>query len=117
MALLRLPSRRAIMRAGLAAAGAAVLPDVGQAADTELRFGLTPVFLTSDLELLARLKAYLERATERPVRLVTRRTYQEITTLLLTGQLDAAWICGYPFVAYRPELALVAVPVRFGSGK
>ncbi|MDR3464853.1 MAG: PhnD/SsuA/transferrin family substrate-binding protein [Xanthobacteraceae bacterium] len=114
MALLRLPSRRAILRAGLAAAGAAVLPDVGQAADTELRFGLTPVFLTSDLELLARLKAYLERATERPVRLVTRRTYQEITTLLLTGQLDAAWICGYPFVAYRPELALVAVPVWKG---
>ena len=67
----------------------------------ELRFGLTPVFLTSDLELLDRLRSYLEQATGFPVRLVTRRTYQEITSLLLSGQLDAAWICGFPFVANR----------------
>lgn len=80
----------------------------------ELKFGLTPVFLTSDLELLARLKTYLERAVGRSVRLVTRRTYQEITSLLISGQLDAAWICGFPFVAYRPQLALVAVPVWQG---
>jgi phosphonate transport system substrate-binding protein len=84
------------------------------ASSSELKFGLTPVFLTSDLELLAHLRAYLERATGRPVRLVTRRTYQEITTLLLSGQLDAAWICGFPFVANRARLALVAVPVWRG---
>jgi hypothetical protein len=29
----------------------------------------------------------------------------------VSRQIDAAWICGYPFVAYRNELALVAVPV------
>jgi phosphonate transport system substrate-binding protein len=29
--------------------------------------------------------------------------------MLLTGQLDAAWICGFPYVQYR--LALVAVPL------
>jgi phosphonate transport system substrate-binding protein len=107
------PPRRQFI-AGLAAAGALLCPSSSMA-DLPLRFGLTPVFLTSDLELLARLKTYLERATDRPVRLVTKRTYQEITTLLVSGQLDAAWICGYPFVAYRPQLSLVAVPVWRGQ--
>ena len=81
----------------------------------DIRFGLTPVFLTSDLALLADLKTYLERATGRTVHLVSRRTYQEITALLVSRQLDAAWICGYPFVAYRNELSLVAVPVWHGQ--
>ncbi|TGD94561.1 PhnD/SsuA/transferrin family substrate-binding protein [Methylobacterium nonmethylotrophicum] len=81
------------------------------AASDEYRFGLTPVFLTSDQELLSRLRAYLERKLDRRVRLVSRRTYQEITALLLSGQVDAAWICGYPYVVSRAHLALVSVPV------
>lgn len=81
------------------------------AANGPIRFGLTPVFLTNDLELLGRLQSYLQRATGHPIELVTRRTYQEITTLLTTSQLDAAWICGFPYVAHRSELQLVAVPL------
>ena len=80
------------------------------AAEKTIQFGLTPVFLTSDIELLTRLKSYLTRKCATEVQLVQRRTYEEITGLLLSGQLDAAWICGYPFVQYRSELALVAVP-------
>ena len=76
-----------------------------------LKFGLTPVFLTNDLELLSKLKSYLSRQTGREVQLVQRRTYEEITALLLSGQLTAAWICGYPLVQYRDKLALVAVPL------
>ena len=34
---------------------------------------------------------------------------------MISGQLDAAWICGFPFVAYRPQLSLVAVPVWRGQ--
>ena len=80
----------------------------------DVRFGLTPVFLSSDLELLDRLRTYLSAALGRPVTLVKRRTYQEITSLLLSGQLDAAWICGYPFIQYRRRLSLLAVPVWRG---
>lgn len=76
-----------------------------------LKFGLTPVFLTNDIELLTRLKSYLNRKTGLDVQLVQRRTYEEITALLLSGQLTAAWICGYPLVQYPDELALVAVPL------
>lgn len=76
-----------------------------------LKFGLTPVFLSNDLELLSKLRNYLSRQSGREVQLVQRRTYEEITALLLSGQLTAAWICGYPLVQYRDKLALVAVPL------
>jgi phosphonate transport system substrate-binding protein len=94
----------------LFAAASLACPAVSRAADQPFRFGLTPVFLTSDLALLEGLQKFLSNAMSRDVRLVLRRTYQEITSELITGQLDAAWICGYPFVAYRDRLALVAVP-------
>lgn len=106
--------RRAVLTGLASATGALIIPGVSIAASHEVRFGLTPVFLTNNLEILARLRSYLERAMDAPVRLVTRRTYQEITSLLISGQLDAAWICGFPFVAYRPQLSLVAVPVWRG---
>jgi len=81
------------------------------ASERAIHFGLTPVFLTSDLELLGRLQSYLQLTTGLPVNLVERRTYQEITAMLISGQLDAAWICGYPYVAHHRELQLVAVPL------
>jgi len=81
---------------------------------TVLKFGLTPVFLSNDLDLLAALHSYLEEATGYKVQLVQRRTYQEITSMLISGQLHAAWICGFPYVAYRDQLSLLAVPVWRG---
>jgi phosphonate transport system substrate-binding protein len=98
---------------GLGAHAILGFPAVAQRSNP-IQVGLTPVFLTSDLELLGNLRAYLARAWRRDVQLVTRRTYQEITTLLVTGQLDAAWICGYPYVQYRDQLDLLAVPVWQG---
>lgn len=80
-----------------------------------LRFGLTPVFLNNDIQLLDALKLYLEAATGHSVELVTRRTYQEVTSLLVSGQLDAAWICGYPYIRYRDDLELVAIPAWNGK--
>jgi len=88
---------------------------VGAVPAAPINFGLTPVLLTNDLELLTKLKAYLSRKTGREVQLVQRRTYEEITGLLLTGQLDGAWICGYPFAQFREQLSLIAVPVWRGK--
>lgn len=87
---------------------------VASDADT-VRFGLTPVLLTSDLNLLDLLKSYLEKATGRSVELVTRRTYQEISALLISSQLDGAWICSPPFLTYQSELELLAVPIWNGK--
>lgn len=92
----------------------ALAPGRARAAEGEIRFGLTPVFLDSDIRLLAVLERYLGERLQRPVTLVKKRTYQEITLMLLSGQLDAAWICGFPYVQYRDQLSLVAVPVYNG---
>lgn len=95
-------------------AGSVLAPSFGTPAvarETTIQFGLTPVFLTSDLELLGRLQSYLQRTTGCAVSLVNRRTYQEVTALLTSGQIDGAWICGYPFVSHKTELQLVAVPL------
>jgi phosphonate transport system substrate-binding protein len=73
--------------------------------------GLNPLFLDSDIQLLSLLQAYLAERLGRPVQLLKRRTYQEITALLLSGQLDAAWICDDPYVQHQDQLALLAVPL------
>lgn len=98
------------------ATGAGFLPSSVELAkaETPVRFGLTPVFLTNDVELLDRLRAYLTLACGQPVQLITRRTYQEITALLVSGQLDAAWICGFPYVVFQKELEIVTVPTWQG---
>ena len=84
-------------------------------ASRNIVLGLTPVVLSNNLDLLSTLKHYLETSVGRSVHLVQRRTYQEVTSLLISGQLDAAWICGYPFVAFHDQLELVAVPVWRGE--
>ncbi|MBM3566836.1 MAG: phosphonate ABC transporter substrate-binding protein, partial [Alphaproteobacteria bacterium] len=98
--------------------GAAVMgvPGIVRGVSHEpIRFGLTPVFLSSDLQLLTKLEQYLASAVGEPVALVQRRTYQEISSLLLAGQLDAAWICGFPYVQHVDRLSLLAVPVFRGE--
>lgn len=104
-------SRRSVLATG----GAALLaPGLSVAGESPVRFGLTPVFLDSDIQLLANLEQYLGDRIGRPVALVKKRTYQEITLMLLSGQLDAAWICGFPYVQYRDRLSLVAIPLYNG---
>lgn len=83
--------------------------DLGQA-----RIGLSPVFVDDQLAFLTSWRAYLQVRLGRPVQFVQRRTYREITDLLLERRLEFAWICGYPYVKNRAELQLVAVPQSGG---
>lgn len=108
-------SRRRLLAVAAGAVAACASQRTATAFDAEpIRFALTPVLLTNDLDLLDKLRLALEAATASPVQIVTRRTYQEITTLLVSGQVDGAWICSSPFVAYRRQLELLAVPVWNG---
>lgn len=110
---MRTMSRREMLLLGASIALSTAAPAVGQA--DGLRFALTPVFLSSDLDLLDHLKAYLSKATGQTVQLISRRTYQEITALLVSGQVDGAWLCGFPFVEHKAQLSLAAVPVWRGQ--
>ncbi len=78
-------------------------------------FGLNPLFLDSDIELLSMIGSYLRKQLNRPVQLVRRRTYQEITALLISGQLDAAWVCDDPYVQHEDQLELLATPLYRGE--
>lgn len=83
-------------------------------AASPFRLGLTPVFLDNDAEVVAQLRGALSEGMGRPVEMVQRRTYQEVTGLLLEGGVDAAWLCGYPYLQHESNLALVGVPVWRG---
>ncbi len=103
-------SRRTLVGTGLAALMA------GRArAQPVFRFGLTPVFLDNDAAVIDGLRHALSRGMGREIELVQRRTYQEITGLLLERSVDAAWLCGYPYLQHADLLDLVAVPVWRGS--
>ncbi|WP_083664420.1 substrate-binding domain-containing protein [Herminiimonas arsenitoxidans] len=80
-----------------------------------IRIGLTPVFLDERSGFLARFRDHLESVLGRPVVFVQRRSYADIVEQLLNGRLAAAWLCGYPFVRYRAQMQLIAVPVYEGT--
>jgi phosphonate transport system substrate-binding protein len=94
------------MLAGLAAAAALLWPMNLAGATEPVSIGLNPLFLDSDIELLSLLQSYLAGRLGRSVQLLKRRTYQEITALLLSGQLDAAWVCDDPYVQHEETRAL-----------
>lgn len=106
-------SRRRLLTAGGALMGSSWL--TRRAAAQTVSFGLTPVFLDSDIQLLANLQSYLAERLGQQVTLVKRRTYQEITAMLLSEQLDAAWICGFPLIQHPDDLVPIAVPVWRGK--
>ena len=90
------------------------VPAVAQT-EPPIRLGLTPVFLDNDSAVILRLREALATGTGRSIELVQRRTYQEVTGLLLEGAVDAAWLCGYPFLQHEDNLALLGVPIWRGE--
>lgn len=84
-------------------------------AEPVFRLALTPVFLDNDAVVIDRLQTALAEGMQRPIELVQRRTYQDITGALLEGSVDAAWVCGFPFLQHERELSLLGVPVWNGK--
>ena len=80
-----------------------------------MRFATTPVFLNDQVSLLGHWQRYLESKIERPVRFIQRGTYREIVELLLSNEVDAAWLCGYPLVLNEKRLSALAVPKHQGA--
>jgi len=82
-----------------------------------IRVGLTAVVVRENLRFLDQWSRYLSKKIGLPVEFVRRRSYREVMDLLDSGQLEFAWICGFPFVQKRePEfIKLLAVPVYDGK--
>jgi phosphonate transport system substrate-binding protein len=105
-------SRRVFLRRATLLAALPMLPAHAEAAP--LQIGLTPVFLDDQVSFLARWRAWLEKRLARSVTFVQRGSYREIVDLVRGGKIDFAWLCGYPYVRFRHELKLVAVPLWRG---
>ena len=80
-----------------------------------LRIGLTAVILADQAAFLTRWADYLGARMGQPVVFVARESYQAILDLLFSGQLDAAWICGYPYILHQSKLQLLATPLFNGK--
>ncbi|PIZ22370.1 MAG: phosphonate ABC transporter substrate-binding protein [Comamonadaceae bacterium CG_4_9_14_0_8_um_filter_57_21] len=79
-----------------------------------MRVGLTAVILADQAAFLTRWSDYLAARLGLPVVFVARESYQAILDLLFSEQLDAAWICGYPYVMHQSRLQLLAIPLLAG---
>jgi phosphonate transport system substrate-binding protein len=80
-----------------------------------LRIGLTAVILADQAAFLTRWSDYLSARMGLPVVFVARESYQNILDLIFSDQLDAAWICGYPYVLHQRRLQLLATPLFNGK--
>jgi phosphonate transport system substrate-binding protein len=107
--------RRVVLQAGLLAVPTPALSQIDTAPRSVLRFGTTPVFLDDQAGFLARWAAYLSAAVGMPVEFVSRRSYRDIMGLLRSQELEAAWICGFPWVMNRSELRGLAIPLYHGQ--
>lgn len=60
---------------------------------------------------------YIEKKTGRPVEFVDREDYAEINNLVKKGDVDAAFVCGGPYVDGHKEfgMELLAAPVSYGD--
>lgn len=99
----------------LATSGLATLMAPVEAAEQRLRIGLTSVILADQVAFLSRWGRYLSTRVGCEVTFMARESYQVILDMLFSGQIDAAWICGYPFVRYEADLSLLAVPLYLGQ--
>jgi phosphonate transport system substrate-binding protein len=112
--LLRKSNRRIFLSSSFVAMGSLGFPGYSAAA-SPFRFATTPVFLNDQVSLLGRWQRYLEAQVNRPVRFIQRGSYREIVELLLSNEVDAAWLCGYPLVLNEKRLSALAVPTYDGA--
>jgi phosphonate transport system substrate-binding protein len=98
-------------------AAACIAPTFGRvfAQPSKLRFGLTAVILSDQAAFFARWSDYLSQRVGVKIEFFARDSYREILEPLFSGNLNAAWICGYPFVRYEMQLRLLAIPLYQGQ--
>ena len=97
------------------AALAAPWTTIANAQSERLRIGLTHVMLADQAAFLSHWAEYLSARLKTAVAFVARDDYQPLHDMLNSGQIDALWTCGYPYVRWQSQLRLLAVPVYQGA--
>ena len=109
--------RRRFLAAGTAIGSSLLLGGRAAAAadGRPILIGTTPVFLDDEVAFLREWQGYLAQRLGRPVAFVHRGTYREISELVLGEKIDAAWVCGFPYMRYHARMRLLAVPTWLGK--
>jgi phosphonate transport system substrate-binding protein len=109
--------RRSVLKLAIGTAGSvgAAASGAQSAGRDRIRIGLTAVILADQVAFLWRWSQYLSARTNRPVSFIARESYQSILDLMFGGQLEAAWICGYPYVLHQSRLQLLPMPIFQGK--
>ena len=77
------------------------------------RFGVTDVFLHDGAIHL--WQDYLQNQLGMPVQILQKSSYQEALEALRSDEMEAAWICGFPYVVARGFVRLCAQPGWHGQ--
>ncbi len=87
------------------------------ATEPPIRFGLTAVIVTENLRFLDQWGKYLEQKTGHEFEFVLRKSYSEVMDLLISGEIEFAWICGFPYTQTRAikSVQLLTVPIYRGK--
>lgn len=90
--------------------------DVG-AAGEPLRIGITGVLVEHNRALNEAMITYIGEKVGRPVEILHRKSYQEMSDLLERGLADVAFVCGFPYVIDREKFGeeLLVSPVFNGK--
>lgn len=102
----------------LLAAALFALVHAGTAAPGEpLRIGITGVLVEYNRALNEQMIAYIGEKVDRPVKILHRKSYQEMSDLLERGLVDAAFVCGLPYVIDHEKFGeeLLVSPVFNGK--
>ena len=98
----------------LAAAATLANPTLATEEPAALRIALTATVPHDQYQLIEEWRRYMERKLKRRVEFIRRDSYIETMDLLRQRKLDFAWICDYPFVYFRSQVRLLAVPLYQG---
>ncbi len=77
------------------------------------RFGVTDVFLHDGAIHL--WQEFLQSRLDMPVQIIQKSSYQEALEALRSNEMEAAWICGFPYVVAKGFVRLCAQPGWHGQ--
>ena len=77
------------------------------------RFGVTDVFLHDGAIHL--WQEFLQGRLGMPVQIIQKSSYQEALEALRSNEMEAAWICGFPYVVAKSFVRLCAQPGWHGQ--
>lgn len=106
--------RRTLLAAAVAAGlDRAAAQSAGAWRRQPFRFGVTDVFLHDGAIHL--LQEFLQARLDTPVQIIQKSSYQEALEALRSDEMEAAWICGFPYVVAKGFVRLCAQPGWHGQ--